>query len=553
MLKFNSTNTIMKKILLAMICSLFSLPMLCEEHDLQALLHKLDDAIEQSDVIEQQHRKAIENLLKMFDEAVDDKIRYKFCLDLFFQYKKCNLDSMYIYAKEGWLLAKKMDDYEKIQSSMLNVADAYKKLARYDEALNILQNMDKNYIRTHGKQYYNMLHGIYFSLLKEGRSSEEQRFYRLMQRRYRDSMAVYEMPNTMMYVCNQSMILRLDGQYDQAIKLFRHYEKEHPDSIWNDASACAVASEVYAAAGYKDKGMLYLVKASILDKLSGNKSYTALQDLSRMLYERGDIDHAYRYMMVCMNDIMQSKAKSRLTNVASFLPIITAAHDKVVEEKRTTFIIYIITLVSFLLVLVIMVLLILRRNRRLSVLRHELESKNTKLQEKDVSIEAKNKELALLNDQLQEENNIKEEYIAQLFNICSIYINDLENYRLSLLAKMKTHKTKELLTTLESPVASKYKRDLYRLFDTIFLKLFPNFISDFNSLITDGTAFLPKEGEILSPELRIYALVRLGITDSVRISSFLGYSKQTVYNYRQKVRSHIGISRDELIEKVKLL
>ena len=145
MLKFNSTNTIMKKILLAMICSLFSLPMLCEEHDLQALLHKLDDAIEQSDVIEQQHRKAIENLLKMFDEAVDDKIRYKFCLDLFFQYKKCNLDSMYIYAKEGWLLAKKMDDYEKIQSSMLNVADAYKKLARYDEALNILQNMDKNY------------------------------------------------------------------------------------------------------------------------------------------------------------------------------------------------------------------------------------------------------------------------------------------------------------------------------------------------------------------------------------------------------------------------
>ena len=133
----------MKKILLAMICGLFSLPMLCEEHDLQALLHKLDDAIEQSDVIEQQHRKAIENLLKMFDEAVDDKIRYKFCLDLFFQYKKCNLDSMYIYAKEGWLLAKKMDDYEKIQSSMLNVADAYKKLARYDEALNILKTWTK--------------------------------------------------------------------------------------------------------------------------------------------------------------------------------------------------------------------------------------------------------------------------------------------------------------------------------------------------------------------------------------------------------------------------
>ena len=543
----------MKKFLLTMICSLFAIPMLCREHDLQALLCKLDDAIAQSDAIDLEHRRAIEKSLRMFDEAVDDKLRYKFCLELFLQYKKCNLDSMCVYAKEGWLIAKKLGDEEKMQSSMLNVADAYKKLARYDEALNVLQNMDKSYIRTHGKRYYNMLHGIYFSLLKEGRSSEEQRVYRLMQRRYRDSMAVYEIPNTMMAVCNQSMILRLDGRYNQAINLFRSYEKKYPDSVWNDASACAVASELYASAGYKDKSMLFLVKASILDKLSGNKSYTALQDLSRMLYERVDVDHAYRYMMVCMNDIMQNKAKSRLTNVAGLLPIITAAHDKVVEEKRTTFIIYIVTLVSFLLVLVVMVLLISRRNRRLTLLRQELELKNIKLQENDVFIEAKNKELALLNHQLQEENNIKEEYIAQLFNICSVYITDLENYRLSLLTKMKTHKTKELMTTLESPVASKYQRDLYRLFDSIFLKLFPNFIADFNNLITDGTTFFPKEGEILSPELRIYALVRLGITDSIRISSFLGYSKQTVYNYRQKVRSHIGISREELIEKVKLL
>lgn len=553
MFLFNNSDTMKKKFLIIIICSLFSLPMFCEAHDLQALLHKLDDAIERAEDIDNKHRKAIEKSLRMFDEAVDDKIRYKLCLDLFSQYKKRNLDSMYIYAKEGWLLAKKMGDYEKMQNSMLNIADAYKKLARYDEALNVLQNMDRSYINTHGKQYYNMLHGVYFSLLKEGRSSEEQRGYRLMQRQYRDSMAIYETPNTMMHVCNQSMILRLNGQYNQAIKLFRNYESQHPDSIWNDASACAVASELYGASGYKDKSIVFLAQAAILDKLAGNKSYTALQDLSRMLYEKGDIDHAYRYMMVCMNDIIQSKAKSRLTNVAGLLPIITAAHDKVVEEKRTTFVIYIITLISFLLVLVVMVLLILRRNRRLSVLRHELELKNIKLQENDVFIESKNKELALLNDQLQEENNIKEEYIAQLFNICSVYINDLENYRLSLLTKMKTHKTKELQTTLESPVASKYKRELYRLFDSIFLKLFPNFIADFNDLITDGTTFLPKEGEILSPELRIYALVRLGITDSVRISSFLGYSKQTVYNYRQKVRSHIGVSREELVEKIKLL
>ena len=82
--------------------------MQCEEHNLQSLLYKLDEAIALSSDIDRKQRKSIEKSLRMFDEAVNDKNRYEICVDLFSQYKKYNLDSMFIYAKEGWLLAKKM-------------------------------------------------------------------------------------------------------------------------------------------------------------------------------------------------------------------------------------------------------------------------------------------------------------------------------------------------------------------------------------------------------------------------------------------------------------
>src|SRR5690606_19238282 len=93
--------------------------------------------------------------------------------------------------------------------------------------------------------------------------------------------------------------------------------------------------------------------------------------------------------------------------------------------------------------------------------------------------------------------------------------------------------------------------ELYKNFDVIFLSLYPTFVEDFNKLLSPNEAVLPKHGDLLNTELRIFALIRLGITDSVKISTFLRYSLRTVYNYRTKVRNKAADSRDELEEKVK--
>ena len=191
-------------------------------------------------------------------------------------------------------------------------------------------------------------------------------------------------------------------------------------------------------------------------------------------------------------------------------------------------------------------LLLYRRNKKLAATRHALAVINARLKEL-------NEELNRMNVRLSESNKIKEAYIAQLFNVCSGYIDGYEKSRLSLLGKLKSGSIKSLETSLKSSTTSVQLKSLFHNFDSIFLELFPGFVERFNGLLRPDERISPKAGELLSPELRIYALVRLGINDSVKIAGFLHYSPQTVYNYRLKVRNKATMPKEASLARVKTL
>ncbi len=107
-------------------------------------------------------------------------------------------------------------------------------------------------------------------------------------------------------------------------------------------------------------------------------------------------------------------------------------------------------------------------------------------------------------------------------------------------------KIDELFSILKSnEMIDKEVKELYNLFDNIFLHLYPNFVDEFNSLLIEEERFNLKPEELLNPELRIYALIRLGITDSSRIANFLRYSANTIYNYRTRVRNKATVPRGQ--------
>jgi len=155
-----------------------------------------------------------------------------------------------------------------------------------------------------------------------------------------------------------------------------------------------------------------------------------------------------------------------------------------------------------------------------------------------------NDQLSGTNTELSEANHIKEEYIGYFLNLCSSYIDKLDDYRKMVGKKLSGGQAAELLKlTKTSNLKEIELEELYSNFDRMFLDIYPDFVDEFNKLLMDNEKITPKKGE-LNTELRIFALIKLGVEDSSKIAKFLGYSVNTIYNYRAKVKNKTKISRD---------
>ena len=182
----------------------------------------------------------------------------------------------------------------------------------------------------------------------------------------------------------------------------------------------------------------------------------------------------------------------------------------------------------------------------------ELSRTYIALEEAKNKLEDANTLLNRANADLGEKNIVKEEYIGFVLSLCSDYISRLDNYRKDINRKVKTHMYAELndMTNTSVMMQSELK-EFYQYFDTVFLHVYPGFVADVNQLLRPEEQLHPKEGR-LNTELRIFALMRLGITDSSKIADFFHCSLQTVYNNRLRIRQK-AINRETFDEEVRHL
>lgn len=224
--------------------------------------------------------------------------------------------------------------------------------------------------------------------------------------------------------------------------------------------------------------------------------------------------------------------------------IIIASHQA--KESRTKHKLqhYLVLISVLSAVLVLLFVYLCKQLRKVYRIKEELSQTNAKLARL-------NEELGEKNEQLSDSNAVKVQYIARFFDLCSMYIDKMDDYRKSLKKLAQDRKFDELNKRLKSTSMLEDEQDeLYKNFDAIFLNLYPSFVEDFNALLTEDERIVLKSEDLLNKELRIYALLRLGITDSVKIASFLRCSLSTVYNYRTKVRNKAAISREEFEKMV---
>ncbi len=515
-------------------------------YNVDSLLKVLDAVIDSSAVYDHQLQQQLVQQRQMFENATSQEARFDIAHTLFHNYRKYRLDSALYYARQRVQIAADMPSPDSLASAHLDEADALKCLGRLHDALAVLNRIPHTPFISSNAHYYYLYHSILLSLSKMTTDADEMAYYKPLLMSYRDTVNMVNGNDPLTVCVNTCEIEKSQGRIQQALDGLLNFGKAHQDMVANSAIYWFVLGDTYRDMGDTQGAKYCYTMSSIIDKRNCNKTYTSLQSLAWMLYNEGDTERAYRYITCSLNDVMATNARSRLSLVGEYLPIITTAYEQKQHSSATRRNILIAVSLLAAIILGILLWAIYKRNKHLAMMHNELAANNDKLQ-------SLNSRLEELNRELVESNIIKEEYIGQLFNLCSSYINEAEKNRIRILGKLKSGKSKEVQQQLDESTIKEDLSQLFYNFDMIFLELFPDFIDRFNALLRPGEQIEAKGDNLLSPELRIYALVRLGINDSVKIASFLHYSPQTVYNYRLKTRNRSDLPKEEFIARVRRL
>lgn len=282
----------------------------------------------------------------------------------------------------------------------------------------------------------------------------------------------------------------------------------------------------------------YLIKAAISDQVCPLKENLALQELALYIFKNrdGEVSRANRYLNYSLEDAMYYNNRLRMLEIARKFPSIVLSYQKqnLIESQRLQWSLICISLLSI--GLVVSLVYIYRQMNQLHKRKKILANMNCELQH--------------LNKALVDTNHTREEYVSLFMDLCAAYIDKLKKYQDLVKRKVKAKQTDDLLRLVNATKLSEMDtREFFMNFDTAFLNLYPNFIKEFNSLLRESEEIIPKRGEILTTELRIFALIRMGIKDSSKIATLLFYSPQTIYNHRSVVKNKAKI-RDNFEKQV---
>lgn len=318
------------------------------------------------------------------------------------------------------------------------------------------------------------------------------------------------------------------------------------------SSAAYALAQIYERLGDAPLRKRYLTLSALSDVHSAVKDNVALGELALMLFNEGDINTAFQFSRAAMSDAHFYNAKLRSWQVATMLPAIESAYRAKQQKQNNQ--IYVFMTVILVLAMMLSVIQLVQRiqNQNLDQAQRQLKAANLSLTQNNEYLQQINRQLSQLNSDIAEANGVKEEYIGLFLGVYSECIDTMQDYQRRM-RKMAAHNK---LSELKSELASSQLIDeeidhFYEMFDSAFLRLYPNFVDEFNSLLVEDERIELKKDEKLNTELRIFALIRLGISDSSKIAALLRYSVNTIYNYRAKVKNKACISREEFEERIK--
>ena len=479
--------------------------------------------------------------------------RYAILKRLYEEYSAYQYDSAYAYVSQCIRLAQSMGDEPLLNESRLNLAHILSTACLMDKARSTLNQIDTTRLTPSQLVVYHRTLTdllIYQAEYMQGTQYAEEYVQQLIQVR-RSAIAVNIPHDNINYLITQAECYADSNQYQRAIDLLSKLVENYHSGDRMYSIITSTMSFYYSQLGDKEQQMHYLIKSAESDLEGCIRENTSLRAIADRLFDEGDIDRAYRYMRVAVDDANFYGTRLRNIQASRIVPKILTAYQTKQERnhRNMMWLLGIISVIAAMLVVgVIAIYQLLKRYRRLN---EQKKAINEQLHQVNVQLGDTVEQLHESNGLLREREKLKEEYIARFLTLSSRFIDRGEEQRKAMYRLYRDRKTEDLARALKSTHFGNENAQLfYENFDNAFLNIYPTFVDEVNKLLQEDGKIEVKQGKRLTTESRVLALIRIGITDNQSIAAILRASLTTIYTYRSKLKAR-ALDKDNFESNVK--
>ena len=540
----------MKQLLFLLL--MLMMPLLTQSKtDEKKLLERIDYMIDNDQYYQDIKEKELKQLKLQAIEAEDSKTRLLFLDSIYHAYSAYRYDSAYAYMQRGLELAQKVNDTYYITLNQINQASILSVRGFYGMAKNKLESLNPDEMPHKQKLYYYFTYAWLYNYLEsyakgsnyaEEFRSQKKHYMNLLIQNFNEedkhSAYYHYLMGEHIYLDNPTSKEGLN-HYQKAMKMTPAKSRIHAMSAYG-------AARYYKLTGKFDLYEKYLVEASVSDGLCQLKETVALQKLAYFLFKKDENNskRAAKYIQHTIEDAQFFNNQLRMMEISNILPVIAAANQQAAERSRARILTGFIAVSAALIIIIILAFVNNRQKNKLKKNKQEIEEQNRKQIEMNGQLSEMNNQLTELNQQLIETNIKRETYLRLFMDISAAYISKLADYRKLVSRKIKANQAADLLKSLNTHKLEEEETQMfYNRFDKAFMELYPGFVTELNKLLLPESQLEVPTTHTLTTEIRIYALMRLGVTDSQEIATLLHYSTQTIYNYKSGMRAK-AINRD---------
>lgn len=518
-----------------------------QQTDIDRLYNTIDSLIEHRSELLAEKEIRLKALKDGLQEGLDEDQLFKLNERIYDEYMAYNFDSAYYYINKNVERQRALGHADRFAASAVRMAHILAVSGIFNNARLLLNEVRVEDISTANKiDYYEQQSEL--NLFRSEMANFTPLFpaYVDSMQHYRQKILEIAPHDSYNYIFNLATYTCEQGEVDKAIKMLEDYL---PKLRQGDRHYSIVTSTLAFFYTHKDQPKTrekYLLLSAISDLRASILENNSLRELSIILLERQEYKKAYNYLQQASADAKLYGSRLRSLQAARLAPLITQAYDteRVRTQNRTYILLAILSVITLLLIGTIAFILSMMRKRRAAI--EKINTLNQELERRNAAVEA-------ANNEMKESNRIKDEYIGRFLELSSNYIQRGEE-RAKLLNRLaRDKKMAELYTELKSSSSlNESIRLFYQNFDTAFLNIYPNFIKEVNSLMANGNQFEVDGGQKLTTELRILALIRLGINDNQKIADILRSSITTIYTYRSKIKSR-ALSKDTFEDEIRII